>query len=334
VLRDGRLLLADINQVLAAFGEEATALAIVIIHWLQISSSAQLCQSGLTVNGRLVLQPILFHFFDSAFGRTVCPEKERHGFREITRIKPELRSCRRRREDETTPECARPRALQLGSLQTTEHFPTACPSHVAAGDGRTPLTQKFHFGIRDQIGENPCNPCQEFLVPALQRGGLSYLPAMQRLKGIFGTAMVLVIFAGGVWLGFTVPRWMKLGSGLHLLDHRRGVFHVPAGTQFHPARDREATPDAAGKNDQHQRRPKNSFQPPHEQQSNNSTPNEKGESARGLAHSRTLRAFENHTISRQRLGVRRPPAAFPPSISNCAKVTKTAIGEAVNRFPA
>jgi len=168
------------------------------------------------VNGRLVLQPILFHFFDSAFGRTVCPEKERHGFREITRIKPELRSCRRRREDETTPECARPRALQLGSLQTTEHFPTACPSHVAAGDGRTPLTQKFHFGIRDQIGENPCNPCQEFLVPALQRGGLSYLPAMQRLKGIFGTAMVLVIFAGGVWLGFTVPRWMKLGSGLHM----------------------------------------------------------------------------------------------------------------------
>ena len=39
---------------------------------------------------------------------------------------------------------------------------------------------------------------------------------MQRLKGIFGTAMVLVIFAAGIWLGFTVPRWIKFGSGLHL----------------------------------------------------------------------------------------------------------------------
>ncbi|MGO9479552.1 MAG: DUF4230 domain-containing protein, partial [Limisphaerales bacterium] len=29
-------------------------------------------------------------------------------------------------------------------------------------------------------------------------------------------ALVLVIFAGGVWLGFTVPRWLKLGSGLHM----------------------------------------------------------------------------------------------------------------------
>ena len=28
--------------------------------------------------------------------------------------------------------------------------------------------------------------------------------------------MVLVIFAVGIWLGFTVPRWMKLGSGLHM----------------------------------------------------------------------------------------------------------------------
>ncbi len=26
--------------------------------------------------------------------------------------------------------------------------------------------------------------------------------------------MVLVIFTGGIWLGFTVTRWMKLGSGL------------------------------------------------------------------------------------------------------------------------
>jgi len=27
------------------------------------------------VNGRLVLQPVLFHVFDFAFGETVCPEK-------------------------------------------------------------------------------------------------------------------------------------------------------------------------------------------------------------------------------------------------------------------
>ena len=39
---------------------------------------------------------------------------------------------------------------------------------------------------------------------------------MQRLKGIFLAAFVLIIFAGGIWLGFTVPRWMKLGSGLHM----------------------------------------------------------------------------------------------------------------------
>jgi hypothetical protein len=48
----------------------------------------------------------------------------------------------------------------------------------------------------------------------LLRGKIRYLSAMQRLKGIFWTAVVLVIFAGGVWLGFTVPRWMKSGSGL------------------------------------------------------------------------------------------------------------------------
>jgi hypothetical protein len=28
--------------------------------------------------------------------------------------------------------------------------------------------------------------------------------------------VVLVIFASGIWLGFTVTRWLKLGSGLHL----------------------------------------------------------------------------------------------------------------------
>jgi hypothetical protein len=51
---------------------------------------------------------------------------------------------------------------------------------------------------------------------SLLRGKIRYLPAMQRLKGIFLAAFVLIIFAGGVWLGFTVPRWMKLGSGLHM----------------------------------------------------------------------------------------------------------------------
>ena len=39
---------------------------------------------------------------------------------------------------------------------------------------------------------------------------------MRRLKQIFAMLVVLVVFAGGVWLGFTVTRWMKLGSGLHL----------------------------------------------------------------------------------------------------------------------
>lgn len=39
---------------------------------------------------------------------------------------------------------------------------------------------------------------------------------MQRLKGFFWTVVVLVIFAVGIWLGFTVPRWLRLGSGLRL----------------------------------------------------------------------------------------------------------------------
>jgi hypothetical protein len=38
---------------------------------------------------------------------------------------------------------------------------------------------------------------------------------------------------------------------------------VQAGAKFHPARDRETEPDAAGKNDQNERRQKNSFQFPH-----------------------------------------------------------------------
>jgi hypothetical protein len=52
----------------------------------------------------------------------------------------------------------------------------------------------------------------------LLRGKIRYPPAMQRMKGIFLAACVLIIFTGGVWLGFTVTRWMKLGSGLHLAN--------------------------------------------------------------------------------------------------------------------
>ena len=39
---------------------------------------------------------------------------------------------------------------------------------------------------------------------------------MRRLRQIFLTGVVLIIFAGGIWLGFTLTRWMKLGPGLHL----------------------------------------------------------------------------------------------------------------------
>jgi len=37
---------------------------------------------------------------------------------------------------------------------------------------------------------------------------------MRRLRQIFWTAAVLIIFAAGAWVGFTVTRWLKLGSGL------------------------------------------------------------------------------------------------------------------------
>ena len=43
---------------------------------------------------------------------------------------------------------------------------------------------------------------------------MRYIPAMQRLKRFFLAAFVLIIFAGGVWLGFTVRHWLKFGSGL------------------------------------------------------------------------------------------------------------------------
>ena len=67
-----------------------------------------------------------------------------------------------------------------------------------------------------EIRKNDTQIRQKFFVPALQRDGLSYIPAMRELKRIFLAAFLLIIFAGGVWLGFTVPRWMKLGSGLHM----------------------------------------------------------------------------------------------------------------------
>jgi len=43
-------------------------------------------------------------------------------------------------------------------------------------------------------------------------------------------------------------------------------------------------------------------------------------SARGLAHSKTLRVFQESSCRAQRLGLRRPSAAFPNGISNCAHV--------------
>jgi hypothetical protein len=44
------------------------------------------------------------------------------------------------------------------------------------------------------------------------------------------------------------------------------------------------------------------------------------QSARGLAHSKTLRVFQESSCRAQRLGVRRPSAAFPRDISNRAQV--------------
>jgi len=38
---------------------------------------------------------------------------------------------------------------------------------------------------------------------------------MRELKIIFWTVATLVVFATGIWIGFTVTRWMKTGSGLH-----------------------------------------------------------------------------------------------------------------------
>jgi hypothetical protein len=41
-----------------------------------------------------------------------------------------------------------------------------------------------------------------------------YIAAMRELKKLFLAAFVIVIFAGGIWLGFTVTRWVKSGGGL------------------------------------------------------------------------------------------------------------------------
>jgi hypothetical protein len=42
--------------------------------------------------------------------------------------------------------------------------------------------------------------------------------------------------------------------------------------------------------------------------------------AEGLAHSKTLRVFQESSCRAQRLGLRRPSAAFPRDMSNCANV--------------
>src|SRR5450759_3590962 len=44
------------------------------------------------------------------------------------------------------------------------------------------------------------------------------------------------------------------------------------------------------------------------------------QSARGLAHSKTLRVFQASSCRAKRLGLRRPSAAFPRGVSNCAHV--------------
>lgn len=41
---------------------------------------------------------------------------------------------------------------------------------------------------------------------------------MRRIKQIFWLVVVLAVFAGGVWFGFTFTRWVKLGAGLHQED--------------------------------------------------------------------------------------------------------------------
>ena len=55
-----------------------------------------------------------------------------------------------------------------------------------------------------------------------------YFAVMQRLKIIFWTVATLVIFGAGIWLGFTVTRWMKAGSGLREANTATVVEQVQA----------------------------------------------------------------------------------------------------------
>jgi hypothetical protein len=59
---------------------------------------------------------------------------------------------------------------------------------------------------------------QKFFIPALQFSRLGYIAAMRELKRFFLAALVLSVFAGGIWLGFTVRHWLKSGSGLREED--------------------------------------------------------------------------------------------------------------------
>jgi hypothetical protein len=78
-------------------------------------------------------------------------------------VHPELRSCRRWRADEATPECARPRAQLHGYLQAMEYFPTVHPSHIAA-TGTAALRQrgnstaKFGFSGIEVYARAPHEP--------------------------------------------------------------------------------------------------------------------------------------------------------------------------------
>ena len=38
---------------------------------------------------------------------------------------------------------------------------------------------------------------------------------MRGVRRIFWLVLLLAIFVGGIWFGFTITRWMKWGSGLH-----------------------------------------------------------------------------------------------------------------------
>jgi hypothetical protein len=49
---------------------------------------------------------------------------------------------------------------------------------------------------------------------SIERPGATFLFVRQWRKIIWPMA-VLVIFTGGIWFGFTVARWIKLGFGLH-----------------------------------------------------------------------------------------------------------------------